>query len=96
MLINDSFRSLQGLRPPLFIPELAFEQLVKEQIEKLREPAVHCVSLVNEELLNIVKLCCSHMQVRFSFLFLKYIFVVCGVLFYLLRFVDGQFLNLHG
>jgi len=38
----------------LFVPDRAFEQLVKKQIELLREPVFQCTEQVHSELLRIL------------------------------------------
>lgn len=45
-----------GTRSSLFIPEEAFEQLVKMQIKVLEEPSLRCVDFVYDELQRIVNL----------------------------------------
>jgi hypothetical protein len=45
---------LQGPKGALFIPEAAFEMLVKSAIARLEEPALQCVELVYDELQRIV------------------------------------------
>lgn len=44
----------KGLKPSLFVPDKAFEFLVKRQISLLREPSLQCAELVMNELVNIV------------------------------------------
>lgn len=50
MDIRVAMRNAAGPKPQLFVPEMAFERLVKRQIQKLEEPALQCVSMVFEEL----------------------------------------------
>lgn len=52
--IRTAIRNAAGPKPALFVPEKAFEQLVKRQIELLRDPAILCVDQVHAELLRIV------------------------------------------
>lgn len=52
--IRTAIKNSNGLRPSLFIPELAFEVLVKQQITRLQAPALICVKRVFDELRNIV------------------------------------------
>jgi dynamin 1-like protein len=52
--IRTAIRNAAGPKPALFVPEKAFEQLVKRQIELLRDPALLCVDQVHAELLRIV------------------------------------------
>jgi len=41
----------------LFTPDMAFETIVKKQIEKLKEPSLACVDMVVTELTNVVRTC---------------------------------------
>lgn len=50
-------------RVGLFTPDMAFEAIVKRQIDKLRTPAVKCVDLVMSELTNVIKKCASKVSV---------------------------------
>jgi dynamin 1-like protein len=52
--IRTAIKNSNGLRPSLFIPELAFEVLVKHQITRLQPPSLMCVKRVFDELRNIV------------------------------------------
>lgn len=54
--------NFQGTRPDLFIPVVAFELLVKRQIERLNEPSICCVDRVYEELMRIVQQCGLEVQ----------------------------------
>eukprot|EP01084_Bolivina_argentea_P273520 465934_1 len=51
--ILNTMRDSAGVSPALFIPEHCFEELVKIQIEKLRNPCLKCVDMVYEELKRI-------------------------------------------
>ena len=53
-------------RAGLFTPNMAFEAIVKRQIDKLRAPAVKCVDLVMSELMNVIKKCSSNVS-KFHF-----------------------------
>lgn len=57
--IRTAIRNSTGPRPSLFVPELAFDLLVKPQIRLLEAPAHRCVELVYEELMKIVHNVCS-------------------------------------
>lgn len=57
--IRTAIRNSTGPRPSLFVPELAFDILVKPQIKLLEAPAHRCVELVYEELMKIVHNVCS-------------------------------------
>jgi len=52
--IRTAIKNSNGLKPSLFIPEAAFEVLIKQQIERFSSPALMCVRKVYEELKNIV------------------------------------------
>ena len=41
--IKTAIRNASGLRPNLFVPELAFETLSKMQISRLESPSLQCV-----------------------------------------------------
>lgn len=51
--IRTAIRNASGAKQCLFVPEIAFEILVKKQIEKLRQPSLKCVELVFEELQRV-------------------------------------------
>lgn len=57
--IRTAIRNSTGPRPSLFVPEVAFEILVKPQIKLLEAPALRCVELVYEELVRICHNCTS-------------------------------------
>ncbi|KAJ1363177.1 Dynamin-1-like protein, variant 2 [Parelaphostrongylus tenuis] len=83
MDILTAIRNATGTRPALFVPEVAFELLVKRQIQRLEEPSLRCVELVHEEMQRMVKHCGittqQEMQ-RFPRLYEKINEVVSGVL----------------
>ncbi|WKY07136.1 hypothetical protein Q1695_006947 [Nippostrongylus brasiliensis] len=83
MDILTAIRNATGPRPALFVPEVAFELLVKRQIQRLEEPSLRCVELVHEEMQRMVKHCGlttqQEMQ-RFPTLYDKINEVVSGVL----------------
>lgn len=58
--IRTAIRNSTGSRPSLFVPELAFDLLVKPQIKLLEEPSKKCVEMVYEELMKIVHNICSN------------------------------------
>lgn len=57
--IRTAIRNSLGPRPLLFVPELAFDLLVKPQIKLLEDPSRRCVELVYEELMKIVHSICN-------------------------------------
>jgi dynamin 1-like protein len=57
--IRTAIRNSTGPRPSLFVPEIAFDLLVKPQIKLLEGPSLRCVELVYEELVKICHNCTS-------------------------------------
>jgi dynamin 1-like protein len=55
--IRTAIRNSTGPRPSLFVPEVAFDLLVKPQIKLLESPCLRCVELVYEELVKICHSC---------------------------------------
>lgn len=66
--IRLAIRNATGTRAALFIPEQAFEILVKKQIARLREPSLQCIGLVYDELQRIVSQVEGPELARFSVL----------------------------
>lgn len=60
--IRTAIRNSTGPRPSLFVPEVAFDLLVKPQIKLLEAPSLRCVELVYEELVKICHNCTSHVS----------------------------------
>ncbi|KAF9233858.1 dynamin protein dnm1 [Melanogaster broomeanus] len=63
--IRTAIRNSTGPRPSLFVPEAAFELLVKPEIKLLEAPSLRCVELVYEELVKICHNCTSRELERF-------------------------------
>jgi dynamin 1-like protein len=78
--IRTAIRNSTGPRPSLFVPELAFDLLVKPQIKLLEIPSQRCVELVYEELIKICHTCGSNELSRFPRLQGKLIEVVSDLL----------------
>lgn len=78
--IRTAIRNSTGPRPSLFVPELAFDLLVKPQIKLLEIPSQRCVELVYEELIKICHTCGSQELSRFPRLQGKLIEVVSDLL----------------
>lgn len=55
--IRAAIRNSTGPCPALFVPEIAFENLVKRQIRLLELPSLQCVDQVYDEMLNLVDSC---------------------------------------
>uniref|UniRef100_A0A5K3FCP6 dynamin GTPase n=2 Tax=Mesocestoides corti TaxID=53468 RepID=A0A5K3FCP6_MESCO len=60
--ISFAIRNIHGIRSGLFTPDLAFETIVRKQIERMKEPSLTCVDLVVEELIQIVHDCANKME----------------------------------
>ena len=78
--IRTAIRNSTGPRPSLFVPELAFDLLVKPQIKMLEIPSQRCVELVYEELIKICHKTGSSELSRFPRLQGKLIEVVSDLL----------------
>ena len=63
--IRTAIRNSMGPRPSLFVPEMAFDLLVKPQIKLLEAPSLRCVELVYEELVKICHNCTSTVNTSF-------------------------------
>lgn len=80
MDIRTAIRNSTGPRPSLFVPEMAFDLLVKPQIKLLEIPSQRCVELVYEELIKICHTCGSTELSRYPRLQGKLIEVVSDLL----------------
>lgn len=78
--IRTAIRNSTGPRPSLFVPEMAFDLLVKPQIMLLGIPSQRCVELVYEELIKICHTCGSTELSRYPRLQGKLIEVVSDLL----------------
>lgn len=78
--IRTAIRNSTGPRPSLFVPEQAFELLIKPQIKLLEPPSLRCVELVYEELMKICHNCTSQELQRFPRLHAQLIEVVSELL----------------
>ncbi|KAI2625131.1 Dynamin central region-domain-containing protein [Xylaria nigripes] len=78
--IRTAIRNSTGPRPSLFVPEMAFDLLVKPQIKLLEVPSQRCVELVYEELIKICHTCGSTELSRYPRLQAKLIEVVSDLL----------------
>lgn len=78
--IRTAIRNSTGPRPSLFVPEVAFDLLVKPQIKLLEAPGLRCVELVYEELVKICHNCTSAELQRFPRLHAQLIEVVSELL----------------
>ncbi|KAF2088222.1 hypothetical protein K490DRAFT_39989 [Saccharata proteae CBS 121410] len=78
--IRTAIRNSTGPRPSLFVPEMAFDLLVRPQIKLLETPSQRCVELVYEELIKICHTCGSAELSRYPRLQGKLIEVVSDLL----------------
>ncbi|KAG0246905.1 DNM1 protein [Mortierella sp. GBAus27b] len=78
--IRTAIRNSKGPRPSLFVPEIAFDLLVKPQIRLLESPSVRCVELVYEELVKMCHGCGGKDLARFPRFHAKLIEVVSDLL----------------
>ncbi|KAF2147805.1 dynamin-A [Myriangium duriaei CBS 260.36] len=78
--IRTAIRNSTGPRPSLFVPEMAFDLLVKPQIKLLEIPSQRCTELVYEELIKICHTCGSTELSRYPKLQGKLIEVVSDLL----------------
>ncbi|KAG5928392.1 hypothetical protein E4U53_002681 [Claviceps sorghi] len=78
--IRTAIRNSTGPRPSLFVPEMAFDLLVKPQIKLLEVPSHRCVELVYEELIKICHTCGSTELSRYPRLQAKLIETVSDLL----------------
>lgn len=53
--IRTALRNATGHRTPLFIPEAAFEMLVKRQLHRFLKPSLACVDMVYDELTRLAE-----------------------------------------
>lgn len=68
--IRTAIRNSTGPRPSLFVPEIAFDLLVKPQIKLLEAPSLRCVELVYEELVKICHNCTSNVRMSYMSVFI--------------------------
>ncbi|ORZ21799.1 Dynamin central region-domain-containing protein [Lobosporangium transversale] len=78
--IRTAIRNSKGPRPSLFVPEIAFDLLVKPQIKLLEPPSLRCVELAYEELVKICHNCGGKDLARFPRFHAKLIEVVSDLL----------------
>ncbi|CAG8546416.1 11428_t:CDS:10 [Acaulospora colombiana] len=78
--IRTAIRNSTGPRPSLFVPEIAFDLLVKPQIRLLESPSLRCVELVYEELMKICHNCGGQELSRYPRLHAKLLEVVSDLL----------------
>lgn len=78
--IRTAIRNSTGPRPSMFVPEVAFDLLVKPQIKLLEPPSLRCVELVYEELMKICHNCTTPELQRFPKLHTQLIEVVSELL----------------
>ncbi|XP_064165432.1 dynamin-1a isoform X2 [Anguilla rostrata] len=55
--ISYAIKNIHGIRTGLFTPDLAFEAIVKKQIQKVKEPCLKCIDMVVSELTSTIRKC---------------------------------------
>jgi dynamin GTPase len=55
--ITYAIKNIHGIRTGLFTPDMAFETIVKRQIERLKQPSLKAVDMVVQELTTVVRMC---------------------------------------
>ncbi|XP_053714729.1 dynamin-1a isoform X7 [Synchiropus splendidus] len=55
--ISYAIKNIHGIRTGLFTPDLAFEAIVKKQIQKLKAPTLKCIDMVVSELTFTIQKC---------------------------------------
>uniref|UniRef100_A0A0X3PQ02 dynamin GTPase n=1 Tax=Schistocephalus solidus TaxID=70667 RepID=A0A0X3PQ02_SCHSO len=60
--ISFAIRNIHGIRTGLFTPDLAFETIVRKQIERMKIPSLKCVDLVVAQLTEVVHDCTAKME----------------------------------
>ncbi|XP_077078613.1 dynamin-1a isoform X3 [Siphateles boraxobius] len=55
--ISYAIKNIHGIRTGLFTPDLAFEAIVKKQIQKLNGPCLKCIDMVVSELSSTIHKC---------------------------------------
>ncbi|KAJ1823832.1 Dynamin- GTPase protein [Coemansia sp. RSA 2675] len=78
--IRTAIRNSTGPRASLFVPEIAFQLLVKPQIKSLEPPAQRCVQLAYEELMKIGLSCGNNEMRRYPRLHARVMEVVSDLL----------------
>lgn len=78
--IRTAIRNSTGPRASLFVPELAFDLLIKPQIQLLLSPSLRCVELVYEELMKICNSDNLPELAKYPKLQTKLVEVVCDLL----------------
>lgn len=56
--------NIRAIRPGLFTPDMAFEAVVKQQINHLKQPSLQCVDHVAQELSAAIDKCSNHVTVH--------------------------------
>ncbi|KAK1443900.1 dynamin [Babesia gibsoni] len=78
--IRTAIKNSTGTCSALFVPEIAFTNLVKKQIKLLEAPSLQCVDQVYDEMLNILESCEMPELDRFVNLRLKMMSVIKNLL----------------
>ncbi|KAI8343291.1 Dynamin central region-domain-containing protein [Chlamydoabsidia padenii] len=78
--IRTAIRNSTGPRCSLFVPELAFDLLVRPQIKLLEAPSLRCVELAFQELSKICHTCGNKEMLRFPKLHTRLVEIVSDLL----------------
>lgn len=78
--VRTTITNAMGTRRALFVPEIAFDILVRRQIARLESPGIECVDLVYEELQRIAAQSEPKELTRFPFLKERMVEVVSNLL----------------
>lgn len=78
--VRTTITNAMGTRRALFVPEIAFDILVRRQISRLESPGIECVDLVYEELQRIASQSEPKELTRFPFLRERMVEVVSNLL----------------
>ena len=63
MIFFHHLPSTLSSRSGLFTPDMAFETIVKKQIQRLKSPSLKCVDMVITELTNVVRKCSDKVNI---------------------------------
>ena len=70
--ISYAIKNIHGIRSGLFTPDMAFEAIVKKQIEKLRSPSLKCCDMVITELTSVIRKSSEKVRLPALFIYLRF------------------------
>lgn len=65
--INIAISNIYGYRPVLFEPYMVFENIVKDEIERMKAPVLKCIDSVVGELTSAVRISTQHVSDVWNF-----------------------------